>query len=288
MKGVIALLVLALLVSAGCARAQAPAYAPKPGTAATDSVEAGKPAVPAPVIQNFWASPTSVEKGKQVTLTWSVYGADSVSIDHGVGTVSSSGSTKVYPFVTTIYKLAAVSSGGTVNASDQVFVFAQSYSMPVINYFAANPSTIPQGGATVLSWKVSNAGNVTLSGRGTVASSGSLRVYPAGPTTYVLEASNNAGYSTDTAVVNVVYMGSDVYYETYLIPVPAPGGGGYSGADGEIVPFVEPGGGGYSGADIDTVPAPEPGGGGYSGAEGDQPPAPDNSVGEPWPEPPED
>jgi len=286
MKGILVVLLIALMVSAGCTAVQAPA--PKPGTAASDAEQAAKPAQLTPVIQNFWANPTSVDKGKPVTLTWSVYGANSVSIDNGVGTVKLADSIKVYPAATTIYKLTARNTVGTVTATDEVVVFDKAPSVPIISWFSAYPSTIPQGGSTVLSWKVNDASRVTLSGKGTVASSGSMRLYPTGPTTYVLEASNNAGYSTDSAVVNVVYMGADVYYETYLIPIPASGSGGYSGADGEVVPFVEPGGGGFSGADGDTFTTPGLGGANFSGADGDHPPAPDNTVQQPLPESPED
>lgn len=48
-----------------------------------------------PVITSFTATPNSVQVGKIVTLSWNVTGADSVSIDNGIGGVNSSGSCDV-------------------------------------------------------------------------------------------------------------------------------------------------------------------------------------------------
>ncbi len=55
----------------------------------------------------FSADKTEIEKGEGVFLTWNVSGSSDVSIDHEVGKVQPSGSTSVYPNVTTTYALVA-------------------------------------------------------------------------------------------------------------------------------------------------------------------------------------
>jgi peptidoglycan-associated lipoprotein len=64
-----------------------------------------------PVIQ-LTISPATVTAGGSATLTWSVTNATSVTIDHGVGSVSPSGTRKVTPTTSTIYKLTASNASG--------------------------------------------------------------------------------------------------------------------------------------------------------------------------------
>ena len=67
---------------------------------------------PAPVIASFTASPASVPPGGASTLSWSVSGATSLSIDGGVGTVTGT-SASVTPAATTVYTLTAVNGAGS-------------------------------------------------------------------------------------------------------------------------------------------------------------------------------
>jgi hypothetical protein len=53
-----------------------------------------------PVIASFTATPPTISPGGSSTLAWSVTGADAISIDHGIGTVTGS-SVTVSPAVTT-------------------------------------------------------------------------------------------------------------------------------------------------------------------------------------------
>lgn len=73
---------------------------------------------------------------------------------------------------------------------------------PVITSFVAMPSTILQGNNTVLSWTVSNAATVSLSGVGVVALP-SLSTAPWVTTSFTLTASNIFGSATAPVTVNV-------------------------------------------------------------------------------------
>lgn len=67
------------------------------------------------------ANPTSILKGEFSLLKWSSSNATSVSITN-IGSVSLSGSKKVYPVVNTTYKMTAKGKGGTATCSVKVKV----------------------------------------------------------------------------------------------------------------------------------------------------------------------
>jgi len=78
------------------------------------------PSVPTknpPIINSFSVSPTEIDYGQSATLSWSVSNATSVSIDQGIGQVSSSDSRTVSPETTTTYNLTAINSDGQANKS---------------------------------------------------------------------------------------------------------------------------------------------------------------------------
>jgi len=64
-----------------------------------------------PVIE-FSVSPTTITAGESVMLTWKVTNATSIIIDHGVGSVTLSGTKNVTPTISTIYKLTASNASG--------------------------------------------------------------------------------------------------------------------------------------------------------------------------------
>jgi hypothetical protein len=77
----------------------------------------------APVIERFTSAPGAISQGESTTLSWSIVGADSATIDNGIGSVDTSeGSINVSPNETTIYTLTAANSGGTVMASVSVTI----------------------------------------------------------------------------------------------------------------------------------------------------------------------
>jgi len=152
-------------------------------------------------ILRFSAGPSSIATGAQSTLSWSTSGATSVSISPGIGTVAANGSTTVSPASTTTYTLSATGTDGkTVTAAVQVTVGA--VTAQVVR-FVANPSSIPAGGQTTLSWSTSNATTVSISpGIGAVASNGSTAVSPTTTTIYTISATGADG-KTVTATVQV-------------------------------------------------------------------------------------
>jgi hypothetical protein len=114
------------------------------------------------------------------------------------------------PGATTVYTLTATNAAGvSVTATTQIIVSGTSTpptptSLPVINYFTANPTNIYAGDSSLLSWNVSNATSVNIDhGVGTVGSSGSTLVLPATSTTYTLTATNTAGWYSKSATVSV-------------------------------------------------------------------------------------
>ena len=227
-----------------------------------------------PLVYNFWAEPSTLTRGGSTKLSWNVLGAYSIRIDPTVGIVKTTGSVNVTPASSTTYTLTATNSGGSVRATEEVHILPPTPSGPAINWFAASPSSILAGNSARLSWSTTNAKNVTISGIGSVAVSGTRSVAPRSTTQYILGATSTTGRFQDAVTVEVYSLSPAVYYQTYqvqpdyvppLVPVLpdyGPGGGGYSGAGGDT-----PGGGGYLGADGNT-----PGGGGSSGAGGDAPP----------------
>jgi peptidoglycan-associated lipoprotein len=106
-------LVLFLLVLAGGCKKKAPiAPAPPP------------PPPPAPVAPTVTisADPSTIEKGQSSTLTWSSTNATNVSIDQGIGDVSTSGSRSVSPSSSTTYTITAKGEGGTASATTRITV----------------------------------------------------------------------------------------------------------------------------------------------------------------------
>lgn len=72
---------------------------------------------PRPDVAYFRATPSRVESGTATMLRWEVKGAESVILDHGIGSVQGSGSLEIKPSGVTAYNLTAVNKGGTVVSS---------------------------------------------------------------------------------------------------------------------------------------------------------------------------
>jgi hypothetical protein len=179
----------------------------------------------APVISSFTASPSTIPAGLPSTLSFSVTGATSLSIDHGVGTVTGS-SVSVSPTSTTTYTLTATNSFGSSTATVTVTV---SGAVPAIT-FTITPVTDAVGYSRTLAWTVTGADSVSLVedgiqgygststsgvvltkthsdlGIGSTAFSDSLVVTPyygQSEITYTLSATNSDG--TQTASITVAY-----------------------------------------------------------------------------------
>jgi Phosphoesterase family len=72
---------------------------------------------------------------------------------------------------------------------------------------AAQPSTVPSGTSTTLTWKASNATSVTISGLGSFPATGSVKATPTATTTYAATATGPGGTSATSTVVNVTTSG---------------------------------------------------------------------------------
>jgi hypothetical protein len=168
-----------------------------------------------------------ISTGQSSTLSWSIAGSATVSIDQGIGQVTPRGTKTVSPSSTTIYTITAANSFGTSTATSQIVVSAPVVhtptptptpspvptptpqpNMPVIKQFFANPYNIISGNSSTLSWNVSNASSVYIDVIGMVASVGSAVIYPTTTTTYILVASNS--YGTVTASLKIVVSNSTV------------------------------------------------------------------------------
>jgi peptidoglycan-associated lipoprotein len=117
---VICLAVSIALFAAGCKK-KVPAPPPPPPPPPASATTAPTPS--APVVAQFTAEPSTIQRGQSVTLRWEVGGETSnVSINNGIGTVRSTGSQQVSPTSSTTYTLTATGPGGTITSSATVTV----------------------------------------------------------------------------------------------------------------------------------------------------------------------
>ena len=105
--------------AAGCKKKAPPAPPPPPPP---PGPTAPPPAPAKPVVGTFSAQPSSIQRGQSSTLRWNVTGADSVSIDNGIGVVSASGTRSVSPSSSTTYTLTARNAGGATTSTASVSV----------------------------------------------------------------------------------------------------------------------------------------------------------------------
>ena len=115
-------LALALTLSFFAAGCRKKVGAPPPPAAAAPV--APKPVVQKPMIAFFTAEPTTIERGQASVLKWDVKGADTITINQGLGSVAASGNRSVFPSSTTSYTLTAANAGGSVTESVTVNVTA--------------------------------------------------------------------------------------------------------------------------------------------------------------------
>lgn len=91
-----------------------------------------------PVITSFTANPATIIAGLSSTLSWSVSGAESYSIDNGIGVVNG-GSVSVLPKTTTTYTLTATSHMGK-SSTAQAKVTVNPATGPMLAVYAGAPS----------------------------------------------------------------------------------------------------------------------------------------------------
>jgi len=156
-----------------------------------------------PVISTFTASPQTIQAGESAKLVWNVTEATKVSIDQGIGDISSSGAIVVSPVSTTTYTLIATRSNGTsVTATAQVAILP--FGAPVIVSFSVSPPVINTGNTATLSWSISGATSIIIdNGIGAVASAGTRSVSPSTTTVYTLTATNSSGSVNQSLQITV-------------------------------------------------------------------------------------
>ncbi len=162
----------------------------------TDSVTVITGDVP---MVDITATPEFISQGSSSTLSWTATGADTVSIDQGIGTVAATGTQTVAPAATTTYTVTAGNAYGTVHASATVSVSR----VPTVS-MSASSDTITQGQTTTLSWTTTDTDTVSINqGIGEVGVSGYQPVSPSVTTTYTITATNASGSDTDSVTINV-------------------------------------------------------------------------------------
>jgi hypothetical protein len=170
---------------------------------------------PLPSITTFAINPSTITMGQSATLSWSVTGAASLSIDNGVGDVTNQRSFTVSPTTTTIYTLTAANPSGSTTATVQVTVtpVIMIAPVPASNLTGSSPSTT----SVILSWQ-DNSNNETgfIIQRSTGGNSfATIRTVPANVITYAdsslvaglydyqVIATNAAGNANPSNIVSV-------------------------------------------------------------------------------------
>jgi len=123
-RATIMMSVLLVALAAGCKK-KAPISTntpPPPAPATTPTPPQDNGGTKAPVIAQFTAEPSSIERGQSATLRWSVTDATTVTIEPGLGTVQSNGSRQVFPSNSTTYRLTATGPAGNANGTATVSV----------------------------------------------------------------------------------------------------------------------------------------------------------------------
>jgi len=180
----LALFLLVILIP-GCVTVQAPT---------SPTVQITTPTGQIPVIRTFSSSPSSINSGGTQTLMWNVTGANSVSIDNGIGQVGVEGSRVISPATSTTYTLTATNSTGTNTSSTMSTVNSAAPSTdrpaPVIEF----TSTLNADGSSTLVWNVIGADAVSIDQYiGMVDASGTKVVSPDKLTVYILSADYAVG-----------------------------------------------------------------------------------------------
>jgi hypothetical protein len=161
----------------------------------------------APTITSFAANPNVIQPGSSSTLSWSVSGADSLSIAPGIGAVTGN-SIAVTPTATTTYTLTATNAAGSVTQSATVTV--NSSNGPSIDTFTASSYNVEAGAAVTLTWTTTQMGSLWLSADaggdpGSVAPNSSIVLHPQTTTRYAISGWNGQTNSmiSKALIVNV-------------------------------------------------------------------------------------
>ncbi|MCF6252500.1 MAG: PKD domain-containing protein [Methylococcaceae bacterium] len=135
------------------------------GTASASVTITVNPAVPsAPAVDSFTATPATISTGGSSTLSWNTTGADSVSIDNGIGLVTANSSVIVTPSASTTYTLTATDTASGANTSSSVTVTVNNSAPAQATVAIVAPNSVNRGDSVSFSVTVTNTGSTTLSG----------------------------------------------------------------------------------------------------------------------------
>jgi hypothetical protein len=183
----LSLSLLLLILIPGCFSFPAQAPNPVPPVSQPSVIifdqNSGKGSVMPPVgisldIREFSSNPPAINSGGTSTLLWNVTGANSVSIDQGIGMVDVAGTRIVSPAISTVYTISATNASGTVTRSSLTTVNPAYYLYP--GSFAVT-SAIANTEPSISNGCFNLYANVTANGAGTA--------------TYIWESTDGGGYS---------------------------------------------------------------------------------------------
>lgn len=153
-----------------------------------------------PVIHSFKANKRQARGGESIVLSWEVERATTILID-GIGTITG-GSLTVTPVHDTTYTLRAYSFSGRESVA--TFRVAVDKTPPSIHSFKADRLFLEDKNPLVLSWSVSGATKVEVSGLGEVLPQHSAELFPKEDTKFTLKATSFYGIvSTEEISITV-------------------------------------------------------------------------------------
>ena len=118
---VLTLTIVAIAFTAACSK-KAPIPPPPPPTPVATNAPAATAAPGSPVIGEFSAEPSRIERGQSAVLRWNVTGSTNVAISNGFGTVPPNGTRRITPTETTSYTLTASNANGEITRTATVTV----------------------------------------------------------------------------------------------------------------------------------------------------------------------
>lgn len=149
-------------------------------------------------------TPSVINRGDAVTLTWQTRNATSISIDNGVGVVTptAAGSVIVNPTQTTTYVATVTGANNSVNCQTTVTVTTIEQGPQCVS-LTADRTSIEEGESVTLTWVTNRATTVSITDLGDVTpvSGGSRTVTPSDDKTYVLTV--NGSITNDNCRVSI-------------------------------------------------------------------------------------
>jgi peptidoglycan-associated lipoprotein len=122
-QAVLTLTMVTVLIASACGGKHTVVPPPPPPTAGGSADTGGLTGgTGRPVVAEFSVEPSSIAVGQSAVLRWNVTGSTNVAIDHGLGTVPPSGTSRQTPANTTTYLLTATGPAGDTTATATVTV----------------------------------------------------------------------------------------------------------------------------------------------------------------------